>query len=56
MLYKVDWTIDIDADSPEEAARKALAIHRDQDSCALYFTTTDEAGKVKSVDLWDLVP
>ena len=38
MRYLVTWSIDIDADSPVEAARKALAIHRDPESIADVFT------------------
>ncbi len=33
MEYNVTWTIDLDAESQEDAARKALRIHRDPDSC-----------------------
>lgn len=36
--YIVSWEIDIQAPSPEEAARKALAIQRDRDSTATCFT------------------
>lgn len=39
MEYQVTWTIDIDADSHEDAARKALEIQRDPDSIALVFET-----------------
>ena len=35
--YRVKWEIDIEADSPEEAARIALMIQRDQESEALFF-------------------
>jgi hypothetical protein len=35
--YTVRWEIVIDADSPRDAARKALAIHRDPDSTATVF-------------------
>lgn len=37
MEYLVTWTIDIDADSPEEAAKKALHIQRDPVSSANMF-------------------
>jgi hypothetical protein len=37
MEYKVAWHIDIDADSPEDAARKALAIQRNPESIATVF-------------------
>lgn len=35
--YTVRWEIEIDADSPEEAARMALEIQRDPRSTALVF-------------------
>ena len=35
--YRVRWEIDIEADSPREAAEKALAIHRKPDSIAAVF-------------------
>lgn len=35
--YLVTWAVDIAADSPEEAARKALEIQRDPDSIANVF-------------------
>jgi len=51
MEYAVIWTIDVDAGSPEEAARKALAIHRNPDSWATHFDVRDETGQVREVDL-----
>lgn len=36
--YKIAWFIDIEADSPLEAAQEALAIHRDSESIATVFT------------------
>jgi hypothetical protein len=38
--YRVTWKIDIEADSPEEAAEKALAVHRDPNSIATVFEVT----------------
>ncbi len=35
--YLVTWRIDIDADSPEEAAAQALTIQRDIESTAAVF-------------------
>ena len=35
--YTVTWTIEVCADSPEEAATEALAIQRDPDSEATCF-------------------
>jgi hypothetical protein len=49
--YHVIWEIDLDADSPQEAAKKARAIHRDPDSLATVFDVTDEAGHTERVDL-----
>ena len=51
MLYRVIWKIDIDAESFEEAARKALDIQRDPTSIATCFTIVDEEGKTQDVDL-----
>lgn len=42
--YHVIWEIDLDAESPEDAALQALSIHRDPQSIATMF----------SVDLNDL--
>lgn len=35
--YRVQWAIDLDAQSPEDAARKALAVQRDPESIATSF-------------------
>jgi hypothetical protein len=35
--WRVTWGIDIEADTPREAAEKALAIQRDPFSCAVVF-------------------
>ena len=40
-LYRVTWTIDIDAEDHTEAAEKALEIHRDPESIATVFEVTD---------------
>ncbi len=39
--YIVTWSIDIDAESPEEAAEQALQIQRDYDSFATEFEVKD---------------
>lgn len=49
--YRVEWSIDIDACSPAEAARKALEIQRDPHSTATVFDLTDENGEPCRVDL-----
>ena len=51
MNYRVVWEIDIEANSPEEAARQALEIQRDPGSTAHVFDTWDEGGNHKPVDL-----
>lgn len=51
-LYKVTWEIEVEAGSPEEAARKALEVQRDPKSEALFFTVQSEDSKeVTDVDL-----
>lgn len=50
--YFVRWEIDIEADSPLEAAEDALGIQRDPDSVATCFDVTDmESGTSTFVDL-----
>lgn len=39
--YLVKWEIEVDAESPVEAAKKALAIQRDPDSMATVFEVQD---------------
>lgn len=50
-MKHVMWRIDLDADTPEEAARKALAIQRKPDSMATVFDVTGEDGETVRVDL-----
>lgn len=53
--YLVKWEIDINADSPREAAEKALEIHRDPDSVATFFKVIhpedDEKRSWSDIDL-----
>lgn len=49
--YTVTWTIDIDADSPEAAAREALAIQRDPDSWAIRFLVEAPDGTETQIDV-----
>jgi len=61
--YRVRWTVDVDAESPEDAAQQALEMQRDDTSIALCFSVTpwvpwrhtslppDEAGPWTEVDL-----
>lgn len=51
MEYVVSWFIDIEADSPEEAARKALTIQRNCASWATVFTVREPSGIEHNVDL-----
>lgn len=37
MMYLVRWSIDLDAETPEEAAAEALRIQRDTGSTATFF-------------------
>ena len=49
--YRVHWEIDLDADSPREAAEQALTIHRNPESIATVFDVTDETGHTEHIDL-----
>lgn len=42
--YVVEWTIHVDADNPEDAAKQALAMQRDPDSTATVFIVTGDDG------------
>ena len=52
--FLVTWSIDITADTPEEAARKALAYMRAKDSTANVFDVFDGVGEPVRVDLQEL--
>jgi hypothetical protein len=49
--YRVVWLIDIDADSPREAAQEALAIQRNPESIATCFVVIEDGGPSQMVDL-----
>lgn len=51
MEYRVVWTIEINADSPREAAELALEIQRDPDSEALSFEVHDSETDVYEINL-----
>lgn len=52
--YLVTWQIDIEADTPEEAAVRALIVQRDPESTATYFKVDDpENCETITVDLSD---
>jgi hypothetical protein len=53
MYYKVAWEIDIEADSPEDAAREALAIMRNPHSIATVFEVWGN-DQVTHVDLTEI--
>lgn len=42
MHYRVEWRIDIEANSPREAAERALEIQRDPESTATIFDVADQ--------------
>ena len=44
--YRIVWTIDLEAESPEKAARQALAIVRNSDSTAIVFAVVDRSQPV----------
>ena len=48
--YRIVWTIDLEAESPEKAARQALAILRNPDSTTIVFAVVDRSQLV-CVDL-----
>lgn len=48
--YQVTWVIDIEADSPTEAARQALEIQQDPESIATVFEVSG-GGSTVLVDL-----
>jgi hypothetical protein len=52
--YRVIWEIDIDAETPEDAAREALEIQRDPVSRATAFRCFDENGDCSNVDVTQL--
>lgn len=51
MEYLVTWEIELDAGSPEEAARLALKIIRDKTAMAHVFRVYDENGEEHNIDI-----
>lgn len=51
--YRVEWTIDIDAKTPELAARQALKIQRDPSSWSTVFNVRefDSEGEAEEFDI-----
>ena len=52
--YVVRWKIELEADSPQDAAAQALDIQRDPDSIATVFDVVDPGGASKTVDVAEL--
>lgn len=52
--FTVHWSIDLDADTPREAAEQALTIQRDPNSLATVFRVRDQIA-THTIDL-DAVP
>ncbi len=50
-MYRVRWEIDLPADNPLEAARKAQQAMRRPGTTATVFDVTDRDGKTTRVDL-----
>lgn len=51
-LYHVVWEIDVNAQSPREAAKEAQAIQQDKDSTATIFDVSEEGSdKTVRIDL-----
>ena len=53
MEYKVTWTIEIQAESPLDAAKLSREIQLDPNSIATHFVVTDGDGKCLEIDLQD---
>lgn len=49
--YRVVWEIDLEADSPEEAAELALEAQRDPTSLATVFEVFEASGKKTRIDV-----
>jgi hypothetical protein len=52
MSYLVTWKINVEAETADEAARRALEIQRDPDSTATVFDVVDEeTGESETINL-----
>jgi len=49
--YRVDWSIEVSAADPREAAKRALEIQRNPESIANYFDVTGPDGITRPIDL-----
>lgn len=52
--YRVTWSIDVDAETPEDAANEARSAQLAPDSLATVFEVTDEAGNTETVDVVEI--
>lgn len=52
--YAITWKIELDADSPEEAVTKAMAIHRDPNSVATVFEVAEDGKYIGTFDAMDI--
>lgn len=51
MNYRVTWEIDVEAETPLEAAQKAFAYMQGSDTTATVFSCKPDKGKAVTVDL-----
>lgn len=49
-LYRISWVIDLDAETPLEAAQLALEVQRDPNSIATVFVVEDRS-QIHTIDL-----
>ncbi len=54
--FTVSWSIDVDAKTPEDAARVAREIMLDEHSMATVFDVADPSGSITRIDLLGLSP
>lgn len=52
--FRVHWVIDVEDESPHDAAAQALKIQRDPKSIATMFNVIDEEGRRFDIDVLDL--
>ena len=53
MQYRITWEIDIDADTPQEAAKQARNVQLDPESSATVFDVWSEDGQQFHIDLME---
>lgn len=52
--FRVEWSMDIEADTPEDAARQTWAHMRRHDSTANVFTVISASGEQETIDLQEI--